>query len=498
MSNELVIHDPFNAPVDTNLLDGLIKAYQHDTNRLQAVAAAVADAGSLMDLFQPVERSGRYSEPVYTLDHAMAGLNANYWDRALKLTDVLDCMPQARREEWFDSIRNRKAPAFESDTVRATLLELLGNRQRFLAERVDGIWRSLSHEHITNSPQGFGKRMILAHVTGYSSYGDRQQGAINDLRCVIARFMGMDEPSWYATRCVMDACNCDGSWHTIDGGAMRVRTYKKGTAHLEIHPDMAWRLNCILHGLHPLAIPSEFRQPPKVKAKEWPAIQRPLPHAVMAVINGLRAVRHERLTYTIDYSVSDKHLKAQAVEALIACGATYDQQGRVVWPFDPREVMQVLRTSGCIPDAASHQFYPTPESLADLVVQLADVQPGDSILEPSAGHGALALRLPRDQLQCVELSEMHAAILRGHGLAVDCADFLTWQAPRSYSLIAMNPPYSQGRWQAHIKRARELLKDGGRIVAVLPWGARGKVDGEWHGPFSFAGVSIEVGIVVTQ
>ena len=38
----------------------------------------------------------------------------------------------------------------------------------------------------------------------------------------------------------------------------------------------------------------------------------------------------------------------------------------------------------------------------------------------------------------------------------------------------MNPPYSQGRWQAHIEKAATLLADDGVMVAILPSSAAGK------------------------
>jgi 16S rRNA G1207 methylase RsmC len=38
----------------------------------------------------------------------------------------------------------------------------------------------------------------------------------------------------------------------------------------------------------------------------------------------------------------------------------------------------------------------------------------------------------------------------------------------------MNPPFSEGRWQAHIEHAATLLNDGGRLVAIVPASARGK------------------------
>ena len=40
----------------------------------------------------------------------------------------------------------------------------------------------------------------------------------------------------------------------------------------------------------------------------------------------------------------------------------------------------------------------------------------------------------------------------------------------------MNPPFSEGRWEAHLVAAADLVNPhGGRLVAVLPMNAKGKV-----------------------
>jgi hypothetical protein len=66
----------------------------------------------------------------------------------------------------------------------------------------------------------------------------------------------------------------------------------------------------------------------------------------------------------------------------------------------------------------------------------------------------------------------------------------------------MNPPYSEGRWQAHLENAAKLVKQGGRIVAILPASAKGKdllpgFDVDWSELFNneFAGTSVSVVIV---
>jgi tRNA G10 N-methylase Trm11 len=39
------------------------------------------------------------------------------------------------------------------------------------------------------------------------------------------------------------------------------------------------------------------------------------------------------------------------------------------------------------------QLFPTPPELADRMVELADIRPGQQVLEPSAGTGRIMMRL---------------------------------------------------------------------------------------------------------
>lgn len=105
---------------------------------------------------------------------------------------------------------------------------------------------------------------------------------------------------------------------------------------------------------------------------------------------------------------------------------------------------------------------------------------------------------------CVEVSELRCKVLKGKGHEVHQADFMTWNWQSSYKFdrIVMNPPFSEGRWQAHLKRAAGLLANDGILVAILPSSAKGKqvVEGfdlEWSQVFSneFAGTSVSVVIL---
>lgn len=522
----------FFAPAPTDAIEALLAEYRGLSQKIATVAAfqdgpeARAVLGYFLEGNADRERGQltmlNSREQLFREDGALGALDAHFWSKALALTDVLDLMPQARRTEWNQQIRAHKCPRFEGETVRATLKDLLAMRARFFGERIDGIFRGLSGEHVTNAPQGFGKRMIVARVLSYFNTVDQDRaGTINDLRCVIARFMGRDEPPHWATRPVIESLRqCWGEWVPIDGGALRIRLYKKGTAHLEVHPDMAWRLNSVLASLYPLAIPPEFRARPKRRAKPVEVIQRPLPFKVLEVLAGYKPAydltgdeyRRQRVDVqnALDpaFSVGEwvPNVLREAHRVLEALGGVPGERGRWHFTYPPFEVLQRIVVSGCVPDTVSHQFYATPEKLARVCVELAQVGETDDVLEPSAGQGGLARFLPVDRTTCVEISPLHVTILRAKGFRAIEADFLAWAegCKTRYSRIVMNPPFAGDRARAHLEAAGSVLAAGGRLVAILPASLRGREDllpglaHSWSQVYEgeFPGTSARVAILV--
>lgn len=551
--------DDFFAPVAADLIDGLIGSYNATRQRLEALAQAVrgAECHGVLHYFidgNVPEQSlslPKTVDALFRVEGAVAQLNADFWSRALRLTDVLDCMPQKRRDEWFTQIRNpagKKAkaltrweieagtvqkeweieplPAFEEGTVRSTLAGLLYNRATFFAERVDGIFRALSREHVTNCPQGFRKRMILLRaITCFGNIDHSTEGVINDLRCVIARFMGRDEPKYGATSAVIrEARKHNGQWMAIDGGSLRIRIYNgRGTAHLEVHPDMAWRLNAMLASLYPAVIPAEFRTQPKRsrKIKDFELFDQLLPFAVLEALGdmkpGWRARENPGFnepkfvdipnTLRFGHRELDKTIQSEAEKVLEAIGGVRDKEGNCAfWRFDyePSAVLGEIICGGRIPDQRSHQFYPTPEAVAVDVMEIAEEGASEATtwLEPSAGQGGLADLMPKAMTYCVEISPLHCNILKAKGHNVIESDFLAWRCQHRFDRIAMNPPFSEGRWQAHLEHAAGMLSPGGRLVAVLPASAKGKtllpgLKHTWSRVYEneFAGTGVSVAIL---
>jgi hypothetical protein len=325
---------------------------------------------------------------------------------------------------------------------------------------------------------------------------------------------------------VREARRKHGQWITVDGGALRLKVFKVGTAHLEIHPEMAWRLNATLAHLHPFAIPAEFRQRPRKKAKDWAPLVRPLPHRVLAVLGDVKQARrraeqawperYEDIRNAVQFRTFDVPADAlrEAEAVLESIGGVKLHSGCFQFAYDALDVIHEIVFTGCIPDAKSHQFYPTPERLARMCVELAEIGEADKVLEPSAGQGAIATLLPAGRTTAVELSDLQCNVLRaklGAGADVICHDFILqaddwWLAGRRFDRVVMNPPFADGRAKLHAEYAGHVVAPGGRLVAILPASMRGKpvlgpdFEHAWHGPYTgeFAGTDVSVVILVAD
>jgi hypothetical protein len=114
-------------------------------------------------------------------------------------------------------------------------------------------------------------------------------------------------------------------------------------------------------------------------------------------------------------------------------------------------------------------FFPTPRPLIDEMIYRAMLEPGMSILEPSAGKGdiadAIKEKCPDCDLTLVEYNYQLCEVLKAKGYLPSCGDFL--EHTGQYDRIIMNPPFENFQDIDHVKHAFDLLKPGGRLVAIM-------------------------------
>jgi len=173
------------------------------------------------------------------------------------------------------------------------------------------------------------------------------------------------------------------------------------------------------------------------------------------------------------------------------------------------------------------QLFPTPHELAARMVREAEIQPGDRVLEPSAGTGNLLRAIadyerildragPAAHVVAVEISQPLAVALPKHLCAhVAAVDFLSLPVNDptlgEFDRIVMNPPFVNASDVAHIRHAFQFLRPGGRLVALCadgpkqretlkPWAEElgGTYESLPPGTFKEQGTSVNVALIVVD
>lgn len=125
-------------------------------------------------------------------------------------------------------------------------------------------------------------------------------------------------------------------------------------------------------------------------------------------------------------------------------------------------------------------FYPTPQNLIDKMLSDIDFSMVHTILEPSAGKGNIVDKLKKIEevknkyyfkninldIDCIEADQNLRTILKSKNYRVVYNDFLTYNTMKTYDLIIMNPPFSNGC--KHLLKALKMQeKTGGSVICLL-------------------------------
>ena len=180
----------------------------------------------------------------------------------------------------------------------------------------------------------------------------------------------------------------------------------------------------------------------------------------------------------------DRKLYVEVNAALEALGGKWNKKAKAhIFVEDPADALERVLLDGAFHDAKRDldQFF-TPPELAEEIVKRAGVR-GKTVLEPSAGAGALVLRCLEAGAQYVTCVERDVKLVAGlckipwdgSRVYVIEGDFLTVSLGK-YERVVMNPPFSKRQDVAHVTRAFDLLAPGGRLVAVMSAGVEFRTD----------------------
>lgn len=115
-------------------------------------------------------------------------------------------------------------------------------------------------------------------------------------------------------------------------------------------------------------------------------------------------------------------------------------------------------------------FYATPlETVYSFLDVYDGIKSSDSILEPSAGDGAIIKALRNrgydNHIDAIELREEERYNLIGYADRVGIGDFLKMEGLSGYDVVIGNPPYSEAL--EFIKKSLEIIRPGGRVIMLL-------------------------------
>lgn len=121
-------------------------------------------------------------------------------------------------------------------------------------------------------------------------------------------------------------------------------------------------------------------------------------------------------------------------------------------------------------------YFPTPPAVIARMLDHANIRHGMSVLEPSAGDGAIVAAIEALELDnfivAYEIAPQLCEVLQMRGFDARPFDF-TLQRPgqMKYDRVLMNPPFERLRDIDHVRHAFEFLASGGRLVAIMSPGA---------------------------
>jgi predicted RNA methylase len=193
-----------------------------------------------------------------------------------------------------------------------------------------------------------------------------------------------------------------------------------------------------------------------------------------------------------------RELYVKTNKVLEALGGKWNRKAKAhVFAGDAGELLGDVLTSGEYVDRRKElQFYETPGELASRMCRRADVGHGTTVLEPSAGLGAIAIvaRQYGGVVQCIEIDAKMSGTLRDDGFPVATGDFLVAVPTQCFDTVVMNPPFRNGQDMAHVRHAYEFLSDKGTLAAIMSAGMTFRQDRnatEFREWLSWAGGEVE-------
>ncbi len=161
----------------------------------------------------------------------------------------------------------------------------------------------------------------------------------------------------------------------------------------------------------------------------------------------------------------------QVKKCLLTAGGKYKRSG-FEFSEDASTVQARLVGGEAINDKKKFQFFPTPPCVVDLLMNHACVDSDMSVLEPSAGQGAIVDEIIKTgaHASMIELMPENIKVLnRKYEQELTPTDFIDVNPDDhiKYERIIANPPFTKNQDIDHVLHMYDFLDEGGLLVSVM-------------------------------
>jgi len=143
-----------------------------------------------------------------------------------------------------------------------------------------------------------------------------------------------------------------------------------------------------------------------------------------------------------------------------------------VFAHDPKPLLDDILGGKKINLKKDFQFFATPSKLANRLVGLAEIESHHTILEPSAGQGAIIEAIHNlignITVSYYELMPQNRDILNKKNLSLNYIgeDFLEDDEKIKFDRIIANPPFTKNQDIEHFMKMYECLNENGILVCI--------------------------------
>ena len=197
-----------------------------------------------------------------------------------------------------------------------------------------------------------------------------------------------------------------------------------------------------------------------------------VPDDVLEVLAQMEWTQHDDSTHGVIVEQLDRALYVKTNKVLEQLGGKWNRKAKAhVFQSDPRPDLGIIVENGQL-EVVRDGYYPTPLGVGITMAQMADLEPGIDVLEPSAGTGDLVRAIldvePTCQIKVIEIDGKRRTGLIDSGHDVVATDFLTYHG--KHWRIIQNPPFENLQDIDHVLHAYDCLKPGGILVSVMSEG----------------------------